>query len=367
MTRLAPGDSLLVRLPAWLGDLVLSEPTLFALTDALRRGRLRALSFSGPERFYELLDSRFEGVRFLGEGESWAGHDVALFLDGSMRSVLRAARARIPQRVSWFTGGRELFLTDGFRPALERGEVALTLGRRGRWPRRLPRPFGAACAELCGALGVAVVERPPRLSPGEAGKRAARERLASLGLAVGERYLVLDASARPGSAKGAPPELWASVLEGLREHDLPPVLLLTAPGEEEVARQTLELSGEGSAVLAADPPPTLVELLALIGGSTLFLGADSGPRHLAVATARPLVTLFGPSDPRHTADHLVRTRSLRLELPCAPCHQEVCPLEGEEHGACLSRLDPARIVAAVREQLELAASAPGEPSVGAVP
>ena len=199
------------------------------------------------------------------------------------------------------------------------------------------------------------------------GGRAAGARLVGLGLAAGEPYLVLDASARPGSAKGAPPELWASVLEGLREVDSPPVLLLTAPGEEAVARRVLELSGEGSASLVADPPPALGELLALIGGAVLFLGADSGPRHLAVATARPLVVLFGPSDPRHTADHLAHQSSSRLELPCAPCHQEVCPLEGEEHGACLARLDPARIVVAVSEQLELAARASGGRAAGAVP
>jgi heptosyltransferase II len=348
LTRLASDDSLLVRLPSWLGDWVMAEPTVASLAGALRRGRFRALSLAGPERFFELFENRFEGVRRLSEGDDWSGHDMALFLDGSSRSVMRAVRAGISERWSWSTGVRGLLATAGFRPALERGAAALHVGRKGRGLRRLPRPFGAACAELCGALGVPVTARAPLLAPTSRGEEAATSRLASLGLSEGDPYFALDISARPVSAKGVPAELWSAVLELLAERGAPPVLLLTAPGEDEAAPS---LRGKGGA-LVTDPPPSLAELLALISSSTLFLGPDSGPRHLAVATSRPIVTLFGPTDPRHTADHLELTTALRLELECAPCHLEVCPLSSAEHGVCFSGIDPELVVAATGYPLD---------------
>ena len=71
-----------------------------------------------------------------------------------------------------------------------------------------------------------------------------------------------------------------------------------------------------------------------------MLTADSGPRHLAVGLERPLVVVAGPTDPRHTADHLERTALLRVRVPCGPCHRERCPLAGAEHHACMARVAP---------------------------
>jgi ADP-heptose:LPS heptosyltransferase len=198
---------------------------------------------------------------------------------------------------------------------------------------------------------VAVVDRAPRLASSEASREAARARLAELGLGTGEPYLLLDASGRPGSAKAAPAELWAGVIEELARRSRPRVVVVGAPGEQALARRTLELAPGAGAVLFDEPPPTLGELLALIEGCALFLGADSGPRHLATASGRPQVVLCGPTDPRHTADHNGRTRVLRLVVDCGPCHLERCPLPAPETGHCLARLAIAPIVEALFEVL----------------
>jgi ADP-heptose:LPS heptosyltransferase len=41
----------------------------------------------------------------------------------------------------------------------------------------------------------------------------------------------------------------------------------------------------------------LKEVIALIAGSSLLVGNDSGPAHVAAALGTPLVVLFGASDP----------------------------------------------------------------------
>src|SRR5690606_35295202 len=38
-------------------------------------------------------------------------------------------------------------------------------------------------------------------------------------------------------------------------------------------------------------------LASMLKASTLYLGNDSGPKHLAVAVGTPTITLFGPEDP----------------------------------------------------------------------
>ena len=42
---------------------------------------------------------------------------------------------------------------------------------------------------------------------------------------------------------------------------------------------------------------SLTELAALIRRSTISITNDSGPMHLAVALDRPVVSVFGPTDP----------------------------------------------------------------------
>jgi len=343
VTRLGQHDRLLVRLPSWLGDFVMAEPVVDALHGALEAHRFATLSLVAPPRFFDLLDGRFPHARRLSKSDSWRTHDVALFLDGSLRSVTKAMRDGIHQRCGWTSGGRGWLLTDGTRPALERGGVPLGLGLHGGGERRLPRPFGAAAAELCGRLGVAVVGRAPRLEATADARGVVRERLAELGLDPTAPYLVLDASARPDSAKQAPAELWQAALAHLGARGLPPIVVLAAPGEATVARAIAEGVG---LPLYDQPPPSLAELLAVIEGSAGLVGTDSGPRHLATATGRPQVILCGPTDPRHTADHTERTTLLRRKVDCGPCHLERCPLPAPRTVRCLTELSPERIAAA---------------------
>ena len=67
--------------------------------------RLTALSLVAPERFFALFGPRFPAATFLAPEEDWRGHDVALFLDGSARSLRRARAAGIRERWSLASGG----------------------------------------------------------------------------------------------------------------------------------------------------------------------------------------------------------------------------------------------------------------------
>ncbi|MGD1045874.1 MAG: glycosyltransferase family 9 protein [Bacteroidota bacterium] len=65
---------------------------------------------------------------------------------------------------------------------------------------------------------------------------------------------------------------------------------------------------------------TLGEIVALGRRSHLFLGADSGPTHLIAATGTPVISLFGPSDPRLVAPRGLHQIYIWKHPVCAPCY-----------------------------------------------
>jgi lipopolysaccharide heptosyltransferase I len=66
------------------------------------------------------------------------------------------------------------------------------------------------------------------------------------------------------------------------------------PGERKLAEAVRLVAGEADPLLFSGDLP---QLMALIRGTALFVGGDSGPLHLAVALGTPVVGLYGPTDP----------------------------------------------------------------------
>ena len=104
---------------------------------------------------------------------------------------------------------------------------------------------------------------------------------------------------------------------------------------------------KAAALNLVDPVISLPELAALLDRARLLLVNDTGPRQIAVALGRPVVTLMGPTDPGHTDHLLERQRVLREPVDCSPCHLKVCPIDHR----CMTRLEPARVVEAALELL----------------
>jgi len=80
----------------------------------------------------------------------------------------------------------------------------------------------------------------------------------------------------------------------------------------------------------------LSALLAILGNSRAVISTDSGPLHLAAAFDKPLLALFGATDPDKTAPRARQMKILTNELPCRPCLRRVC--HNEKAMECLQAI-----------------------------
>jgi hypothetical protein len=73
----------------------------------------------------------------------------------------------------------------------------------------------------------------------------------------------------------------------------------------------------------------LEELAAMLCGARAFVGADSGPAHLAAQLGVPTLALFGPTDPAIWAPIGPRVRVLSPATPCGMDWLGVARVAGE--------------------------------------
>jgi ADP-heptose:LPS heptosyltransferase len=90
---------------------------------------------------------------------------------------------------------------------------------------------------------------------------------------------------------------------------------------------------------------SLRQLCALMPLLDAFIGPDSGPTHLAAASGVPTVFLFsGQNEYGRWKPRAERARTLRREVPCAPCGLRRCTVAGHP---CMAGIDPAEALEAL--------------------
>jgi heptosyltransferase I len=88
---------------------------------------------------------------------------------------------------------------------------------------------------------------------------------------------------------------------------------------------------------------TLTELAALIRRSVISFTNDSGPMHLAVALDRPVISIFGPTDPIWIGPYRRADAVLHAGLECSPCYLRKIKHCRHEH-ACMSEVSASAVI-----------------------
>ena len=94
---------------------------------------------------------------------------------------------------------------------------------------------------------------------------------------------------------------------------------------------------------------SLPEMIEWVRLCDLLVTNDTGPMHVAAALGKPLVAMFGPTEPRRTGPYGQLENVLRQDLPCSPCLKSVCSIENTDE--CLRALSPTLVFDRVQKLL----------------
>lgn len=304
-------ERLLVAMPSWVGDCVMATPALRSLRDALPDARIGALFKPGPDILFDDADlfdrvhirrpTGVLGPKRTGFALRTERYDTALLLSNAFSTALIARVAGIPRRVGYRRDARGPLITDGITPPTRPDgswapvpavEYYWTLANhllRGPHPNRPDHAY---------------LELP--ISPRD--RREVSEALARAALEPDAPYAVLI----PGGNKDEkrwPRERFAALARHLHQRHRLRALISGAPAEHELCAAIADLANRDQTTEPPATPPaidmtahgmSLRALKPLLQGARLVVTNDTGPRHIAVALATPVVTLFGPTDHRWT-------------------------------------------------------------------
>jgi lipopolysaccharide heptosyltransferase I len=125
-------------------------------------------------------------------------------------------------------------------------------------------------------------------------------------------------------------------------------VVLAGSAKERGRCQALAVACPGVCDLAGQT--TLSELAALVARAAICVTNDSGSMHLSVALDRPVVSVFGPTDPVWIGPYGRLHAVVRADVPCAPCYLRAlsgCP---HEH-RCMKEVTASQVIERLEEVL----------------
>lgn len=336
-------ERILVRLPNWLGDVVMATPGLHALRARFPRakivGHLPAaliplLEGSGVCDELWPLASRgggFAGWRSDRARIRAARFDLGFVIPESISSALLMRMGRVERVVG--------FARDPLRRALLHAEVVAPAD----WGRRRLVSKERFVLTLMASFGIEVGDRKLRLGVTSDEETRLSRVLETLGVSRDslrrEAPIVIAPGASFGDAKCWPIDSYAALADRLAARGLP-IVLLGAPGEH--ARVAAVSAAMRSQAIVLDGVLDLGALKALLRGARALVANDAGARHIAAAFGVPSVIFFGPTSVAKTADNLAAIEVLETEHACRPCYRRHCPIDHR----CLRSIDLDRAEAA---------------------
>ncbi len=324
---------ILVRLPNWLGDMVMAVGALKELPFLFPGAQVSVIAKQGLQDllpFFPPLQEQFifNKADYKGPKGLWqfgrkiaaqaAPFDLFISFPNSFSAALMGYGTGARQRIGYKGEARNLLLTRSFAKPQNR--------HRAEEYAQLPELFS-------GKTG-----RPLRVSLHHSFAK--------------EDYIVVNINSEAQSRRLTHTKA-VEIITAVQHTFDQKIILIGSPAEKEFADTVVCALKAKNRVETLAGKTSLKELAQVLASAQLTLTTDSGPAHLSNALGTQTVVLFGAGNEANTAPYnkdFVTT--LRLgELSCEPCTQNICVRF--ETPQCLERLDVGRILLAMQQKIAL--------------
>ncbi|MCU6435779.1 lipopolysaccharide heptosyltransferase II [Undibacterium sp. Jales W-56] len=339
----ANAPRILVIAPNWIGDAVMAQPLLRLLKQQHPEHAIDVLAAAwvapvlrAMAEVDTVLETPFKhGALQLRERWRYArqlrqrGYVAAYVLPNTLKFALIPWLAGIPKRVGYKGESRYVLinLMHHDDPAAPRAMV----------------PFYAALATEPATQITMPIARPSLF----VNETQIAATFTQLGLSLLKPLICFAPGAEFGNAKRWPASHFAQLADQVAvANPETQIVLLGSPKDSAVCDEIKALS---PSVHHFAGKTSLDQAIALIARAAAMVSNDSGLLHIASALNRPVIALYGPTDPEHAPPFSDVAHSLSLHLSCAPCKQRECPLG---HHDCMQKLSAEMVWAPLQAILQ---------------
>lgn len=337
-------QNLLVWLPSPMGDAILCTPALRAIRKYFPEAKITYLGNSvakevlSPCSFCdEWVETENESIFGLSKKLKNQRFDQGILFKNSFGSALAAFLAGIKNRIGYSRDGRGALLTEELHPPKD---------INGKF-----RPISMIDYYLAIAfwLGAETSDRTLELAVEMNDYTGLKAKLPDVIDSPGPLVVMVPGGAF-GLSKCWPSNRFAEAADWLVDNYNAKVLISVSPAEAErkIASQICGYA-EHELINLAERSLSLGELKVLFSLADLAICNDTGPRHIAIAFGKKVITLFGPNDPAWTQTGYENEVQIIGKAPCVPCLKPKC--QQKEH-LCMNSITVERICEAAAHLLQ---------------
>lgn len=321
---------ILVRLPNWLGDLIMSAAFIEQLQHAYPESEISVIVKKGLEPlldFFPQVKNRFifskqdfKGLkgafRFGRKIKAQEKFDMFFTLPDSFSSALMGYSTGAEKRIGYKKELRSFLLTNAYAKNKHQHRVEQYVD--------LLRLFS--------------------------GKKLQQNKISFKPALQRTKNIIININSE-ASSRRLPKEKAISIIEDVRKNLPNEIILIGSPNEKEFVDEVFNSLADKTGIKNIAGTTSLMQLAEIFSSSQLILTTDSGPAHLANALGVKTIVLFGAGNENETAPYNPENRTIiRLgQLSCEPCRDNICKRYGIPK--CLTLLNEQLITGKILQHL----------------
>ena len=321
---MAPVNNILIRLPNWLGDMVMATSFVKAVKDYYPEAEIDLIAKQGLESlldYFPIHHKRFvfsknefeglKGARAFGKRiRKEKKYDLFFCLPDSLSAATMGAAINAKKSIGFKKNVRFLLLTNIYKKQKNLHRVAEYIDLLSQFLKQK-------------------IDIPPVVL------QASRREISDA--------LVININSE-ASSRRLPKEKAISIINAIRNNIDNRIVLVASPSESSYVNDVFDLLDNKKNIINFAGQTSLPELVQLFASCRAVLSTDSGPAHLSNALGKKTLVLFGAGNENNTAPFNKEfCKIIRLgKLACEPCVNNACELYGIPE--CLLQLDENLIV-----------------------